>query len=157
MGTSIGVHNTGIFNYIVDLTLIPFYVWSSLWNKLHTQNTEHMKTWVHNCHNANFVALNNRQKSASLYLIFDLPYSINLLITDQLPIPPFVSLETLAIFWKIVLKMYFLKVWFLKKCCVSINPNLWHWLWKRTDMNERKCVFLWLWLLSYYGTSTLWI
>lgn len=102
---------------------------------------------------------NNSQKPTSLHLIFYLPYLIDLLITGQLSIPPFISLEILLIFWKIVLEIYFAKVLFLKKC-ISIYPALWHWFWKRTDVNERKCflitvTIILLWYLSLMNLNQL--
>lgn len=86
-----------------------------------------------------FVALNNNcQKFVSRHLIFYLPHQIAFLIIGQLAAQPFISLEILVIFWMIVPNKYFTKVSLLKKCCLSINPNLWLWLCKKSDVNERK-------------------
>lgn len=60
------------------------------------------------------------------YFIF--PTWSTLLITCQLPVPPFISPAILIISWKIILQIYFAKVLLLEKYSTTINPNLWHWL-----------------------------
>lgn len=86
------------------------------------------------------VALNS-QKAASRHLIFYFSHLAALLITGPLPSPRFISLE-IFISWMTVLNIHFTKVLLLKECCMSTNPNLWHCLWKKINVNDRKWFFI---------------
>lgn len=57
-----------------------------------------------------------------------------------------------------VLNIHFTKVLLLKECCMSTNPNLWHCLWKKINVNDRKWFFIMtvtINLLWYLGPMSL--